>query len=71
MANKNCLEGMACPECGSEGPFQIVATALMEVHDDGVEGPASSFGQGYQWTSGSFCRCAACEHEATVGDFGG
>lgn len=69
MPNQNCLEGMACPECGSEGPLQISATVLVEVHDDGVEGLPRGGGEGYQWASDSYCRCPQCEHEGTVGDF--
>ena len=30
MTNTNILEGMACPQCGSEGPFKIWAE--VQVH---------------------------------------
>lgn len=33
--NSNVLEGMACPSCGSEGPFQIAFAGLGSFSDDG------------------------------------
>jgi hypothetical protein len=33
MPNDNCLEGVSCPECGSEGPFWIHGGAFFLVHD--------------------------------------
>ena len=54
--NENCLEGMRCPSCGSEGPFTIVVTALSEVSDDGTENFAD-----VDWGDGSRIWCQDCE----------
>lgn len=64
MANANCLAGMACPQCGSPGPFQISATALFTMTDDGSE----TFGD-IAYDGGSYCRCVACGHDGFVHDF--
>lgn len=66
MANVNCLEGMVCAACGSEGPFQIAGTALFVVHDDG----ADSY-EDVEWDSTSACICPVCKHDGTVRDFRG
>jgi hypothetical protein len=62
--NDGCLEGMSCPKCGSEGPFAILCTALFHVSDEGTEDHGD-----VEWDDESFCRCKACGHQATVGDF--
>jgi len=36
MTNTNCLADMHCPDCKSEGPFEIYGAALFTVHDDGI-----------------------------------
>lgn len=64
MTNTNCLEGMACPECGSEGPFWITARTRFLVHDDGTEEYTD-----VEWDSSDWCRCRDCHHEATAGGF--
>ena len=63
--NSNYLEGMQCPECGSYGPFQIVCTVLLTVHDDGTE----SDGGDVDWNHDSYCRCPMCEKAGEVADF--
>lgn len=67
MANNNCLEGMACPQCGSEGPFLIAVHHLVRVHDDGTEEP--QHGSDYEWNDTDYCACEACDHKSTVGKF--
>lgn len=62
--NKNCLDGMACPQCRSHGPFQISATALFTMTDDGSD----AFGD-IAYDGGSYCRCVACGHDGFVHDF--
>lgn len=64
MANYNCLKGFVCPQCGSEGPFFIVASAEFEVHDDGT----SDIITGIEWNNNSPIRCP-CGQEGIVGDF--
>ena len=64
--NDNCLAGMACPECKSEGPFRIEISVLVTVGDDGFDySDAGDSG----WTDKSRCACVECDHAATVGDF--
>ena len=66
MANENCLEGMRCPKCRSEGPFRIVATCWVEVHDNGIE-----HSYDHEWEDLSSCICAdpGCLYIGKVGGF--
>jgi hypothetical protein len=68
--NENCLDGMACPKCGSYGPFKIMATqsGMVTVSDDGTDDDMDG---GVEWEDGSRCECIDCGHEATVGAFSG
>jgi hypothetical protein len=36
MANTNCLAGIRCPECGSEGPFVIEVTHQVVMGDEEI-----------------------------------
>ena len=67
MINDNCLGGMRCPECGSQGPFGIGVTAWApSVSDDGFDvGTLTDI----EWDEGSACRCDACGYDGTVADF--
>ena len=64
MPNTNCLEGFHCPECGHEDDFDIAATCIVTVHDDGTENERC-----IEWDSPSFCWCGACNHGGTVAEF--
>lgn len=64
MSNDNCLSGMSCPRCGSEGPFNIHCSAWMEVYDDGV----SDHGD-VEWSENSLCQCRDCNFIGGVKDF--
>jgi hypothetical protein len=66
MANKNCLEGMMCPECGAEEPFRLVVTTTVLMWDDGAE--EDKMGGGEEWDP-AFCECYACHHTGTVKAF--
>lgn len=61
--NDNCLAGLRCPECGSYGPFNIRATALFKVADDGTEVIGA-----VEWDDASFCECP-CGFGDDVGAF--
>jgi hypothetical protein len=63
-SNNNCLEGMGCPNCGSEGPFKIEAVSTFTVSDDGTEDHGD-----VEWDDESFCQCEDCDHKGTVADF--
>ncbi len=59
------LAGMSCPECYSEGPFNIVARAtFLNVTDDG----AAEF-ENMDWEGESFCQCCECGKQGVVSDF--
>lgn len=64
MANENCLEGMSCPKCGSEEPFNISIRTVMEVWDNGTEGNEDT-----EWDDKDYCRCGRCKYEGKVRDF--
>jgi hypothetical protein len=62
--NSNCLEGFACPRCGSDGPFDITATTVATMYDDGCDGTAD-----IEWEDTSPCVCKSCGHGAQVRAF--
>jgi DNA-directed RNA polymerase subunit RPC12/RpoP len=64
VANVNCLEGMACPKCGSEEPFYISATATFLVYDDGTVSHAE-----VEWEQEASIKCDSCGHLGVVADF--
>ena len=65
MTNKNCLEGIRCPQCGHEDAFRIEAQITVYVTDDGTEDE----GGHYAWDGESPCRCAECGHAGKIADF--
>jgi hypothetical protein len=64
MPNENCLEGMQCPICDSEGPFKIACTTWLTVHDDGTDDPDGDI----EWddSSGCFCLTYDCSFHGRV-----
>lgn len=64
MTNTNCLEGIQCPQCGSEDRFRIAATSIFTVTDDGTEDHGD-----VEWDDDSHAECAACRHRGTLKDF--
>lgn len=65
MANTNCLEGMGCPECKSEGPFLITVIKTVRMRDEGSEDISGD----EEWDNDSWCICDECNHGSTVGSF--
>jgi DNA-directed RNA polymerase subunit RPC12/RpoP len=61
MPNKNCLEGIRCPECDQDDNFKIVGKAWFDVTDDGT----SEFTD-VEWDDDSACRCPDCGFTATL-----
>lgn len=61
MPNDNCLAGMRCPDCESEGPFKIHGNALFTVDDTGSD----DFEQ-VDWDKTSAASCMNCEWNGTV-----
>lgn len=64
MANENCLCDMACPKCGSLGPYKIWAKAEFLVHDDGTESYSN-----VEWQLDDPCECVSCRHFGKVKEF--
>lgn len=62
--NTNCLEGMACPDCQSEGPFTIAIAGWASVTDLGTD----EIGD-IDWDEDSDCICETCESVGTVASF--
>lgn len=65
MTNSNCLEGVACPSCGQEDRFKIVARIMCEVTDDGSE-PIDG---NHEWDDESVCVCPDCDHTGILKEF--
>ena len=65
MPNDNVLDGMACPKCKSEGPFDIDCTATFTVWDDGTDLEYSNL----DWEPASCCTCKSCGHEGDAYNF--
>ena len=64
--NSNCLEGIACPECGQGDSFRIEGRSVFEVTDEGTVGHSD-----VEWDKDSWALCPVCEHEGRLGEFGG
>lgn len=64
--NLNCLEGMACPQCGHEDAFWIENRCLVFTTDDGF-GPDDIGAPEHEPSART--TCPACGHEGTVAEF--
>lgn len=62
--NVNCLAGKRCPKCKSYGPFDVVATAVFTVTDDGTDDQRD-----IEWDRNSPTYCRNCPHSAQWKDF--
>lgn len=62
--NSNVLDGLKCPECGSLGPYSILASCFATVTDDGIEETKE-----FSWQESAYCRCHSCDYQGTVDDF--
>ncbi len=67
MANNNCLDGLRCPNCGSDEPFRIQVTQTVLMYDQGSED--DDMGGHMEWDESSYCECHECNDGATVKDF--
>lgn len=61
--NSNCLAGCRCPKCGSEGPFQVVATSVFLVSDAGTEDHRD-----VEYDADSPAYCSVCDWAGEWGD---
>lgn len=64
--NTNCLEGFKCPRCEHTACFDIQASSLFTMIDDGEDNHAD-----VEWEDHSYCRCGGCGYESTVSYFRG
>jgi len=65
MPNENCLKGISCPKCESEGPFNIRVSTMICVHDDGTDNEYRDL----DWGDDSEIICRDCGHRGTVEEF--
>ena len=56
---------MACPKCGSKGPFHVTMEVEVEMFDDGDTGVFSE----PEWDEESTISCCDCGELAQVKDF--
>jgi len=66
MPNTNCLRGIQCPDCHSDGPFVITVETNVIMHDDGW---IETTGGHDSWGDWSFIRCDSCGHHGIVSEF--
>lgn len=64
MTNINCLEGIACRQCGNDSRINIAVKTLAVVTDQGAE----TFGD-MDWGEDSYAECPECHHRSTVAGF--
>jgi hypothetical protein len=64
--NVNCLEDKRCPKCGSYGPFEVVASMRILLHDSGTENAEDGT---TEYDDRALTTCCACQYEGTFGDF--
>ena len=65
MNNHNCLEGIKCPICGSEGPFIIEVRTQVMMYDDGSE----DYNSDIHWDGDSYMRCDECDEDGPAKHF--
>jgi hypothetical protein len=68
--NDNCLAGKRCPKCGSYGPFEVVATNWVSVHDEGTDVPIDKCKGDTEYDDDSAAECPAegCDFSGTWKD---
>lgn len=64
MPNTNCLQGLRCPECHDEGPFNMEVSVWTVMSDEGMGDAVQP-----DWDEDSPCMCMECKHSGTVADF--
>jgi hypothetical protein len=64
MPNTNCLRGWCCPKCGNTAQFEVAATCLVTLTDDGTDTPMD-----FTWEPTAFAQCSDCGLQATVAHF--
>ena len=62
MSNTNCLENRRCPKCGQDEHFQVVATSVFDILDDGTDDH-----QDVEYDEQSEAYCPGCNWAGTWG----
>jgi hypothetical protein len=62
--NDNVLAGLRCPKCMALEPFEIQASCVAEVWDDGIESSRD-----FEWDQDDNCSCLSCGFAGIVKDF--
>jgi len=65
--NVNCLDGKRCPKCGSYGPFEVVVSMRVLLHDSGADDAEDG---SIEFDDTALAACYACRHEGRFGTFG-
>ena len=64
MTNRDCLDGVRCPNCSRNDRFTITAIVACEVTDDGSE-PVGD----HEWDDASSTRCPECGRAGLMREF--
>jgi hypothetical protein len=64
MTSTNCLEGIACPDCGNDSRLYIEVKTLAVVYDHGAE----TYGD-LGWDDGSYAECPECRRSGRLVEF--
>jgi hypothetical protein len=64
--NVNCLYGTQCPKCRSFGPFEVVVSMRVLLHDDGSDYAEDST---IEYDDDSPAKCCACGYRGKFGTF--
>jgi hypothetical protein len=63
LINKNYLQGMRCPRCGSIEPFRIASIAIVLIFDKGPDDYRND-----EWVWDDFAACMECNWNGKVRD---
>jgi hypothetical protein len=64
--NTNSLKNKRCPRCGSLGPFEVVVSMWVLLHDDGADYAENG---SMEYDGSSPARCSSCNHQAEFRQF--
>ena len=64
--NVNCLDGKRCPKCRSFGPFEVVISMRVLLHDSGSDYAEDST---IEYDDDSPATCCACRYKGKFGMF--
>jgi hypothetical protein len=64
--NVNCLDGKRCPKCGSYGPFEVVVSIRVLLHDNGSDDAEDG---SIEYDDSALAMCHGCGYEKKFGEF--